>query len=225
MLVELDGVDKIFNRGEANEVQVLHKVRFSVATGEMVCLRGPSGSGKTTLLSIIGCVFPPSSGRASIAGRKVSRLPDHFLCDFRRQKIGFVFQHLNLLEDLSVIENIVLPLYPEGISPKKRYARATPLLEKMGLMHRKDFPVANLSGGEMQRVAICRALIHDPPLILADEPTAHLDSELTTELMTCLTELRNAGKTVIITSHDPRVYNHETISKIVDITDGRIIDG
>lgn len=223
MLVELEGINKIFNRGEVNEVQVLHNVSLSVATGEVVCLRGPSGSGKTTLLSIIGCVFAPSSGRAAIEGRRISRLPEHFLCDFRRRKIGFVFQHFNLLEELSVIENIVLPLYPEGISPKRRFEMASPLLERMHLMHRKEFPVSRISGGEMQRVAICRALIQDPPLILADEPTAHLDSELAAELMTCIAELREGGKTVIIASHDSRAYDHETVDRIVDMADGRII--
>lgn len=224
MLIELNGVEKIYNRGEPGEVHVLHDITLDVEEGTMVCLRGPSGSGKTTLLSIIGCVFPPTSGSAIIAGKKISRLPDHFLCNYRRQMIGFVFQNFNMLPELSVLENVTLPLYPAGISPKRRKSIAEPLLERLGLSHRRDFPVARISGGELQRVAICRALIHDPPVILADEPTAHLDSTLASQFMEILLQLKRQGKTVVLTSHDPRVYDHPAVDRVVDIADGRIFD-
>jgi putative ABC transport system ATP-binding protein len=205
-------------------VHVLHDITLGVEEGEMVCLRGPSGSGKTTLLSIIGCVFPPTSGSATIAGKKISRLPDHFLCDYRRRMIGFVFQNFNLLPELSVLENVTLPLYPAGISPKRRRSIAEPLLERLGLTHRQDFPVGRISGGELQRVAICRALISDPPLILADEPTAHLDSTLASQFMEILRLLKTQGKTVVLTSHDPRVYEYPAVDLVVDIADGRILN-
>lgn len=222
MLVELSAVEKIYNCGEENEVHALHDINLIVREGEMVCLCGPSGSGKTTILSIIGCVFPPSSGRAAIAGKKISRLPDHFLCQYRRQKIGFIFQNFNLLPDLTVLENVTLPLYPSGISPKERKRLAEPLLEKMGIAHRKKFPVGKISGGELQRVAICRALVNDPPILLADEPTAHLDSRLAFQFMEIMEELKASGKTVILTSHDARVYEHKAVDAVVEVADGRI---
>lgn len=222
MLIELSAVEKLYNRGEENEVKALHDINLVVDEGEMVCLCGPSGSGKTTILSIIGCVFPPTSGRASIAGKKISRLPDHFLCFYRRQTIGFIFQNFNLLPELTVIENITLPLYPIGLTPHERKRRAEPLLEQLGIAHRQKFPVGKISGGELQRVAICRALINDPPVILADEPTAHLDSKLAFQFMEIMEELKVQGKTIVLTSHDSRVYEHKAVDRVVEVADGRI---
>lgn len=222
MLIELSHVEKIYNRGEPNEVQAIADINLRVDKGTLMCLRGPSGSGKTTILSIIGCVFPPTKGSATIAGKKISRLPDHFLCRYRREMIGFIFQNFNVLPELSVLENVALPLYPLGISPKKRKKMAQLLLERLGIAHRRDFPVAKISGGELQRVAICRALINDPPILLADEPTAHLDSTLAAEFMEILQQLKSQGKTVVLTSHDPRVYGHMAVERVVDVADGRI---
>lgn len=223
MLIELESVYKVYNMGEPNAVHALHDVSLAIGEGEMVCLRGPSGSGKTTLLSIIGCIFPPSSGMASIGGRRVSRLPDHFLCAFRREMVGFIFQNFNLLPELSVLENVTLPLYPAGLSPKKRYERAKPLLEKYGIDHRARFPAGRISGGELQRVAICRALVNDPPIVLADEPTAHLDSVLATGFMDDMCDLNEGGKTIILTSHDPRVYERPELDRVIDVVDGRLV--
>lgn len=222
MIVELLEVNKTYNPGEANEVRAVKDISLTVTKGNLVCLRGPSGSGKTTILSIIGCLFPPTSGHAAIMGKKVSRLPDHFLSLYRRTIIGFIFQHYNLLPELSVVENIVLPLYPLGYSPKERVQLAEPLLERFGIAHRRDFLTADLSGGEMQRVAICRALIHDPPLLLADEPTAHLDTQMAEQFMSFLVELKDEGKTIVLTSHDPRVCLHPCVDQLHDVADGRI---
>lgn len=222
MLIELAAVEKIYNRGEANEVHALHDIDLGVKEGQVVCLHGPSGSGKTTILSIIGCVFPPTSGRATINGKKISRLPDHFLCLYRRMTIGFIFQNFHVLPELSVLENITLPLYPSGISPKKRKQIAAPILEGMGLTHRQNFAAGKISGGELQRVAICRALINDPPIILADEPTAHLDSALALQFMDAVAELKERGKTVVLTSHDSRVYDHPVLDRVITVVDGRI---
>ncbi len=222
MLIEIDGVTKIYNQGHLNEVRALHDVSFAVATKSMVCLRGASGSGKSTLLAIIGCVFPPSSGRASIAGQQLARLPDRFLTLHRRTTIGFIFQRFNILPALSVLENITLPLIPLGISPRDRKLRARPLMEKLSILHRENFPAGQISGGELQRVAIARALISNPPIIIADEPTAHLDSHLSKEFMAIMTGLREAGKTIILASHDPLVSDHESIDQLIDIRDGRI---
>ncbi len=223
MLVELENVHKIYNRNMANEVAALTDANLYVKQGEMICLKGPSGSGKTTLLSIIGCIFSPTSGKAMIGGKKISRLPDHFLTLYRRKLIGFVFQKYNLLEHLSVLDNVTLPLLPLGISPKSRAEKASPLLERFGMSHRKHFPISQLSGGELQRTAVVRALINDPPIIVADEPTAHLDEKLSLEVMAILSELKKEGKTIIITSHDPLVTEHIAMERKIELKDGKLV--
>ncbi len=222
MLVELDNIVKIYNKDQVNEVTALANVHLAVAEGTMVCLKGPSGSGKSTLLSIIGCIYPPTSGRAVIAGKQLSRLPDRFLTIHRRQTIGFIFQQFNILPKLSVYENIMLPLMPLGISPSKRRAMVDPLLERFAIGHRKNFPAGQISGGELQRVAIARALINDPPIILADEPTAHLDSKLSKDFLVTMRSLKAEGKTIIIASHDPLVTEDEGVDMTYAVHDGRV---
>lgn len=223
MLVDLEAVTKIYNQGQINQVIALKSVRLAVAQGEMVCVQGPSGSGKTTLLSIIGCIFSPTSGRATIGGKKISRLPDHFLTRYRRELIGFVFQNYNMIDHLTVLENITLPLIPLGISPRLREKKGDLLLEKFGMSHRKKFAVNQLSGGELQRVAIARALINDPPIIVADEPTAHLDGTLSLEVVDMLAALKKEGRTVIVSSHDPIVSGHPGMARIIEVRDGLIV--
>lgn len=225
MMIQLEGVTKIYNQGEENQVTALHNVSLAVEEQEMVCIQGPSGSGKTTLLSIIGCIFSPTSGRALVAGKKVSRLPDHFLTRYRRELIGFVFQNFNLLDHLTVVENITLPLMPLGCSPRQRERKAEPLLERFSITHRKKFPTKQLSGGELQRVAIARALINDPPIIVADEPTAHLDTTLSLDIIDMLAGLKNDGRTVLVTSHDPVVAGHAGIDRIVRAGSGELSRG
>jgi len=222
MLIELAGVHKIYNQGRANEVRALTDINLSVAAGSVLCLRGPSGSGKSTLLGIIGCVLPPTSGRAAIAGKQLARLPVRFLTIHRRHTIGFIFQRFNLLPQLSVLDNIALPLLPLGVGPRQRRERAGALMDRLGIRHREHFPAGTISGGELQRVAIARALVNDPPLILADEPTAHLDTRLSREFMEIMGELRTAGKTIIITSHDPLVSEHPLVDLVVGVKDGRL---
>lgn len=222
MLIELESVCKIYNQNQANEVKALTDVTLTIAPQSMVCLQGASGSGKSTLLSIIGCVFPPTSGRAAIAGKKISRLPDRFLTIHRRQTIGFIFQRFNILSGLTVFENIALPLLPLGVAPRERKARALVLMERLGIDHRQNFYANQISGGELQRVAIARALINDPPLVLADEPTAHLDHTLSLEFMRIMMELRAEGRTIIITSHDPLVADHEAIDRVIKVSGGRV---
>jgi putative ABC transport system ATP-binding protein len=223
MLVDLEEVTKIYNQGQVNEVVALKAVSFSAGRGEMVCVQGPSGSGKTTLLSIIGCIFSPTSGRATIGGKKISRLPDHFLTRYRRELIGFVFQNYNMIGHLNVLENITLPLIPFGVSPRDRERKGDQLLEKFAISHRKNFPVNQLSGGELQRVAIARALINDPPIIVADEPTAHLDGKLSLEVVALLAAMKEEGRTVIVTSHDPLVSKNPAMDRKVEVRDGVIL--
>jgi putative ABC transport system ATP-binding protein len=222
MLIELSGVSKIYNQGRANEVRALSEIDLTVEQGSMVCLKGPSGSGKSTLLAIIGCIFPPTSGRAAIAGRQLARLPDRFLTLHRRETIGFIFQRFNILPELTVLENITLPLLPLGVPPKERRHRAQELLERFGITHRALFPAGQISGGELQRVAIARALINNQPIILADEPTAHLDTALSREFMAIMQQLKTTGKTIVIASHDPMVFEHPAIDRTVVIKDGSI---
>ncbi|MBU0730250.1 MAG: ABC transporter ATP-binding protein [Proteobacteria bacterium] len=222
MLIELDSVTKIYNQGLLNEVKALENVSLRIEPNTMTCLQGASGSGKSTLLAIIGCVFPPTSGKAEIAGQALSRLPDRFLTIHRRQTIGFIFQQFNILPALTVLDNITLPLLPLGISPSERKARARRLIEQLSITHRENFPAGQISGGELQRVAIARALINDPPIILADEPTAHLDTKLSVEFMEIMSALRAAGKTIIIASHDSLITDHPDLNQIIKIKDGRI---
>ncbi len=221
-MIELNSVNKIYNQGQPNEVQALYDINLSIAEGSVVCLRGASGSGKSTLLSIIGCIFPPTSGRAIVAGKPLARLPDRFMTIHRRMTIGFIFQQFNILPDLSVIDNVALPLLPLGVSPAERRRRAGVLLERLDINHRRQFPAGQISGGELQRVAIARALINDQPIVLADEPTAHLDTRLSNEFMNIMSDLKRAGKTLIIASHDQLVTENEAIDRIIDVKDGRI---
>ena len=221
-MIELDSVNKIYNLGRSNEVQALYDVNLVIEANSMVCLRGASGSGKSTLLSIIGCIFPPTSGRATVAGKQLSRLPDRFMTIHRRQTIGFIFQQFNILPALTVQDNISLPLWPLGVSPKERRRRAGELIERLGISHRQNFPAGQISGGELQRVAIARALINDQPIILADEPTAHLDTKLSREFLKIMFDLKKAGKTIIIASHDPLITENPGIDSIVDVKDGRV---
>ncbi|MEW6593867.1 MAG: ABC transporter ATP-binding protein [Thermodesulfobacteriota bacterium] len=220
MLIELEKVTKIYNQGQPNEVQALTDVSLAIPPQAMVCLKGPSGSGKSTLLSIIGCIFAPTSGRATVGGRALARLPDRFLTVHRRATIGFIFQRFNILPTLSVADNISLPLLPLGVSPKARRERAGVLMDQLAIRHREHFPAGQVSGGELQRVAIARALINDPPIILADEPTAHLDSRLSREFMQIMADLKEAGKTIVITSHDPLVTEHPAIDRVIGVKDG-----
>jgi len=222
MLIELESVTKIYNQGQVNEVMALQDVSLSIADNSMTCLRGASGSGKSTLLSIIGCVFQPTSGLVAVAGKKLSRLPDRFLTLHRRQYIGFIFQSFNILPTLTVQDNITLPLVPLGQSPARMRERAAVLMEQFSIAHRRNFPAGQISGGELQRVAIARALVNDPPLILADEPTAHLDSRLSSQFMEFMADLKSGGKTIIITSHDPLVTDHRAVDSVIDMKDGRI---
>lgn len=221
-LIELDKVCKVYNQGLPNQVRALHDITLTVEAHTMVCLQGASGSGKSTLLSIIGCVFPPTSGRAAIAGKQLARMPDRFLTIHRRESIGFIFQHFNVLPELTVLENITLPLMPLGVAPSARQELAGRLMDMLSISHRANFPARQISGGELQRVAIARALINDPPIILADEPTAHLDHALSLAFMEIMQTLQRTGKTIILTSHDPLITKHPAVERIIAIEDGEI---
>jgi len=216
-------VTKVFNRGRPNEVVAVRDVTLEIASGEVAVLRGPSGSGKTTLLTLIACAARPTSGRVFVLGKEVSRLPESFLTRFRREHIGIIFQQFNLIPGLTVLENVTAPLVPTSTPPKEAEERALRLLERLNLAHRRSFRVRELSGGEMQRVAIARALINNPEIVIADEPTAHLDTSLAAEFLEIVRSLREEGRTVVIATHDPLVYEHRLVDVIFDMRDGSLV--
>ena len=221
-VVETVNVTKTYNRGKPNEVTAVKDASLKVNEGSLVVLKGPSGSGKTTLLSLIGCQTKPTRGEVIILGKKVSKLPEKFMNRHKRKHIGFIFQHFQLIAGMNVLDNIVLPLIPEGVSPKARSKRADRLLEQFNLAHRRQFKISNLSGGEQQRVAIARALINNAGILLADEPTAHLDSKLTGDLLDYIEQLKQSGHTILITSHDPIIYQNPAVDQVFEMKDGQI---
>jgi len=220
-MIALSDVHKVFRQGEA-EVRALAGVSLEVAAGEFVAIRGPSGSGKSTLLHLIGGLDVPSAGDIRIDGALLSRLTDDELTVFRRRKIGFVFQFFNLLPTLSAEENVALPLLLDGVRARDARPRALAALEQVGLTHRRRHRPDELSGGEMQRAAVARALVIEPRLILADEPTGNLDTT-TGEQILALIRRANAerGCTVVLVTHDPRAATYGT--RVITLNDGVVV--
>jgi len=221
-LIRAVGVTKVYNPRRPDEVIAVDSVSLQVRRGEVVALQGPSGSGKTSLLSLIGCMARPTAGRIVVDERDVAKLADGLLTRVRRQNFGFIFQQFNLISGISVLENVLLPLYPEGLGFAEMARRGESVLSRLGLGGKKRRDVRKLSGGEQQRVAIARALINDPEVVVADEPTAHLDRQLSEELLQILEDLNREGKTVLIATHDPLVYDHPLINRVISMRDGRI---
>ena len=223
-MLELANIRKAFNQGQHNEYWALKGIDLEIPPARVNVLKGPSGSGKTTLLTILGCLARPTEGRVRLKGEDISGLPERFLTEIRRRTFGFIFQQFNLVRGLSAIENIILPGYPTGTPRARLVERAEALLADMQLSHRRDAKVEWLSGGEQQRVAICRALINDPEILVADEPTANLDSKLSAEFLAILRRLAEAGRTVILTSHDPLVVESEVVDRVYSLRDGQLIE-
>jgi putative ABC transport system ATP-binding protein len=223
-MIELAAVRKAFNQGQANEYWALHGIDLAIEAGKVTAFRGPSGSGKTTLLTVVGCLARPTSGRVRFKGEDISALPERFLTEIRRQSFGFVFQQFNLIKGLSALENVILPAFPTGRPRRELVAAAESLFDRLKLGHRATARVEWLSGGEQQRVAIARALINDPEVIIADEPTANLDTALSLEFMDILEGFTAVGKTVLLTSHDPLVVESEAVHRVVGMRDGRLTD-
>jgi len=221
-LIQTEKLDKVYNPGLPDEVTAVDSVSLVVNRGEVTAIKGPSGSGKTTLLSLMGCMGRPTAGRIVVDGKDVSKLPERFLTRIRRELFGFIFQQLHLIRDLSVLENVLLPLYPVPMRVAEMRRRAEEVLSDLGLSGKLGLEVRQLSGGEQQRVAVARALVNKPAIIMADEPTAHLDQRLARELMETLRELNESGKTVVIATHDPLVYENPFVHRRVEMRDGRI---
>ena len=221
-LLKVEGLSKIYNRHRPDELVALKDLSFEISAGEVVALTGPSGSGKTTLLSLLGSMSRPTSGRIFLKDRNISNLPERFMARLRRDSFGFVFQQYNLVRDLNVLENVMLPMYPSEQPWKEIKQAAVQLLERFNLSAMQRKKVKLLSGGEQQRVAIARALIADPDIVIADEPTAHLDLKLSEEFLTILDALNREGKTIIIATHDPAVYEAGLIKRIINLSHGQI---
>jgi putative ABC transport system ATP-binding protein len=220
-IVETENLVKIYRHGKI-EVQALRGVTVKMPNGKIIGLVGPSGSGKTTLLNIIGGLDTPTKGKIYVDGVDLTTLSEKRLAEYRLNKIGFVFQFLNLIPVLTALENVEVPMTLAKIPKEERRKRAMELLKMVGLEDRMNHKPDEMSGGEQQRVAIARALANDPSIVLADEPTGSVDTDTTIKIMEIITKLnRSLGKTFIIATHDPMVK--ERCEKIYNIRDGKLI--
>ncbi len=221
-VTRVENVTKSYKTGNV-ETQALRGVSFSVEQGEFTALVGPSGSGKTTLLQLIGCLDQPTSGQVFVSGQDVSRLNRDQRADMRRGTIGFIFQFFALIPTLSAAENVEMPLLLLGQDPAKRRARVAELLQAVDLVERAHHRPDQLSGGEQQRVAIARALAPNPALVLADEPTANLDTANGKQVMEIMTRLnQETGVTFIFATHDPRVIHYAR--RVIVLRDGQVVE-
>lgn len=219
ILLSLDNVSKLYKMGET-VVTALDGVSFNVERGEFLSIMGPSGSGKSTCMNLIGCLDKPTSGEILINGKKVSLMNQNQLAEIRNRTIGFVFQQYNLLPNLSVIENVMLPLRYQGVPVAERRKRAEKVLDRMGLSDRLNHKPSELSGGQKQRTAIARATVTDPALILADEPTGALDSHTGESVMDLFNEINREGTTIIVVTHDEKIGR--SLPRTIRILDGKI---
>jgi putative ABC transport system ATP-binding protein len=219
-LIEINDVSKLFGFGDATTV-ALDEVNFNVEKGEFVAIMGPSGSGKSTLMNIIGLLDHPTHGTYKLNGRLSTRLRNSQRSKLRRDTIGFVFQSFNLLPRMTVIENVALPLAYKGMTPVRRAKRASEILDRVGLGDREYYYPRHLSGGQIQRAAIARALINSPSLIIADEPTGNLDSLSSRVVMELLSEIHKSGNTILMVTHNPELTRYA--NRVVYMHDGAII--
>ncbi len=222
-MIELNQVSKVFNQNRPNECWALHAINLTLERGGITVFKGPSGSGKTTLLTLISALARPTVGRISLEGRLLSNLPERFLTEVRRHTFGFVFQQCHLIRGLTVLENVMLPAYPLGRPYRELVNTAQNLLNRFDLEAKAASKVEWLSGGEAQRTALARALMNDPAVLIADEPTANLDSALSRDVLALFGQLAEQGRTVLISSHDPRVFEVIQVNRVIELQDGRVL--
>lgn len=220
-LLQLEGITKVFLSDEI-ETHALSGIHLNINHGEFVSISGPSGCGKSTLLSILGLLEPPSSGRYVLNGKDVSELSAEKRAKIRNLEIGFIFQSFNLIGDLSVLENVELPLTYRGLKPNERHRMALKALEKVEMSHRKNHFPSQLSGGQQQRVAVARAMAGNPSILLADEPTGNLDSNNGAVVMDILSDLNKQRTTICMVTHDDRYA--QTAGRNIHLFDGKIVD-
>ena len=222
-MIFLQNVRKVFNADKPNEFEAIKGINLTIDSHVATVLKGPSGSGKTTLLSLLGCMAKPTSGRITLKDRELTSLPERFLTEIRRETFGVIFQQFNLIKGITALENVMLPAYPKGEKYGSLKKRAMDLLDVLNLADKAQMKVEWLSGGEAQRIAIARALINNPAIIVADEPTAHLDTALSKEFMEIMRQFKKEGKTIVIASHDPIAYDSDVIDRIVEMRDGMTV--
>ena len=219
-MIKLEKLSKVYRTDEI-ESTALNNVSFEIEQGEFVSVMGPSGCGKSTLLNILGMLDKPESGSYEFLGKEVSGLNEKGRSLVRKQNIGFIFQNFNLIDELTVFENIELPLIYNKVSSSERKARVNELIDKIGISHRASHFPQQLSGGQQQRVAVARALITKPPLILADEPTGNLDSSHGNEVMELLCNLNESGTTIVMVTHSSHDASYS--QRIINLLDGQIV--
>jgi len=219
-MLKLANLEKVY-RTEDVQTKALNKVSFDVNEGEFVAIMGPSGCGKSTLLNIIGLLDEPDGGSFQFAGTEVAQSTERRRAELRKKHIGFVFQSFNLIDELTVAENVELPLIYLGVSAAERKEKVERVLEKMQIMHRRNHFPQQLSGGQQQRVAVARAVVNSPRLILADEPTGNLDSSNGNEVMELLTELNEAGTTVVMVTHSE--HDARYAHRVIRLLDGEVV--
>jgi putative ABC transport system ATP-binding protein len=209
-------------RTPAGRITIIRDVDLEVEKGESIALVGPSGCGKTTLINLLSGLTRPTSGSITVFGKEIARLPEHFMVEFRRSTVGIVFQQFNLIQGLSALENLTLPLIPLGSSRQYRREIGIGILRKLNLEQRADFPVTRLSGGEQQRIALGRALVNNPDILFCDEPTSNIDRENSEILLSLFQELHGEGKTLVLSTHHPLLLESGLCSKVYDISEGTI---
>ena len=219
-IVVMDDIRKVYDTGKV-KVEALKGLSFTIRKGEFVAIVGPSGSGKSTLMNLLGCLDTPSSGTYRLAGEAVAGLTRDALADVRNRRVGFVFQNFNLLPQISALENVEMPMLFGGVPPKERRERAAAMLAKVGLGDRIEHKPTELSGGQMQRVAVARALSMKPDMLLADEPTGNLDSTSGGDIMGLFTELWEGGGTLVVITHDMSLARRA--GRVIEVHDGRIL--
>ena len=222
-MISARDITKTYNAGKPNEFIAVRNVSLEIDFHKLTILKGPSGSGKTTLLGMVGCMSRPTSGRMFLGEREITSLPERFLTTIRRNTFGFIFQQFNLIKGMTVLDNVMIPAYPSSERFPALRKRAMATLALFNLDHKAEAKIEWLSGGEAQRAAIARALINNPSVIIADEPTAHLDSGLSHEFMAIMRQLKEDGKTVILSSHDPIIFDSNLADRVVEMHDGQIV--
>lgn len=220
-MIQLQNIKKVF-RTEEIDTWALREVSLEVKDGEFVAIMGPSGCGKTTLLNIMGLLDKPTEGTYMLNGKEVSQLSERERTNIRRGTIGFVFQSFNLIDDLNVYENIELPLLYMGVPASERRKRVTDILDRMAMSHRRGHYPCQLSGGQQQRIAVARAVVTNPKIILADEPTGNLDSKNSREVMDLLCQLHEQGTTIVMVTHSQ--HNASYADRIINLYDGQIVE-
>ena len=222
-MIELKSINKTFYINKTESFQALKNINLQIKKGELVILKGASGSGKSTILSLIAALSKPTSGEVIVDSKRISKLPDNFASLYRRENIGFIFQKYNLINTLSVANNIILPLVPSNPDEKELEKKLLGVMEKFSITNKREVIVKNLSGGEQQRVAIARALVNNPKIIIADEPTANLDLKLSMNFLNIIKELKSEDKTIIIATHDPLFLDFECSDRQIEIKNGEIL--